>query len=342
MKNIVTKLSALFVAGLSMVAMNSAHAQTDPHFTQNYTHPLYINPALAGSSDGEYRVSGVYRSEWGSFGNPYRTTGLSFDMATNKHNLSVGVNLLNLSSAGGAFNYLTTHATVAYSGVKLGKMQNHRLVFALQGGLIDRRVDQGDLKWGEQWNPSTGYSPGNPTTENFASRAATSFDMGTGVLYYDAAPGKKYNAFGGLSFFHINRPKDPIMSSESAELENIPLRYTMHGGLSFNLDPTTSIVPHMLYMQQGNAREAMLGVYAQKNVNEETDIMVGGYYRIKDAVAPFVGVDWRNLLIGLSFDVNASKLGSMTQNVNSFELSLSYVQRKGTKSIFEFIRCPRL
>jgi len=32
----------------------------------------------------------------------------------------------------------------------------------------------------------------------------------------------------------------------------------------------------------------------------------------------------------------------MTRNVNSFELSLSYVKRSGTRSIFDFIRCARL
>jgi hypothetical protein len=95
-------------------------------------------------------------------------------------------------------------------------------------------------------------------------------------------------------------------------------------------------------MHQGNASETMLGAYVQHNVNEETDVMIGGYYRYKDAIAPFVGVDWRNLLIGLSYDANTSKLGTMSRNINSFELSLSYIKRKGTKSIFDFIRCPRL
>ena len=95
-------------------------------------------------------------------------------------------------------------------------------------------------------------------------------------------------------------------------------------------------------MQHVTAMEAMIGTYVQLNVNEETDFMFGGYYRFKDAIAPFVGVDWRNFIVGLSYDVNASKLGSMTRNVNSFELSLSYIKRSGTRSIFDWIRCPRL
>lgn len=321
--------------------LQNASAQTDPHFTQNYTYPMYINPALTGSSDGEYRASAIYRSQWGSISNPYRTIGLSFDTRTNK-NISLGLNLLNQSAGDGGFNYLNAYASVAYTGVKLGNADQHRLVFAMQAGLINRRVDQSRFKWGEQWNPITGYNASNSISENFASTSATTLDMGAGVLYYDAAPGKKANAFGGVSFFHINKPKDPIISSQGVALNTIPLRYTVHGGVSIAINDRTSIVPHILYMQQGTANEKMLGTYLQYNVNEETDVMIGGYYRFKDAIAPFVGVDYRDFQIGLSYDANTSKLGANTRSVNSFELSLSYIKRKGSKSIFDFIRCPRL
>ena len=216
------------------------------------------------------------------------------------------------------------------------------MVFAMQAGIINRRVDQTKFKWGEQWNPITGYNASNPTSESFAATSSTTLDIGAGVLYYDASPDKKANVFGGLSFFHINKPKDPIISKQSEVLNTIPMRYTVHGGVSFNLFERTSIVPHVLYMHQGTANETMLGVYAQRNINEETDVMLGGYYRHKDAIAPFIGVDWRNFIMGLSYDVNTSKLGAVSRNVNSFELSISYIKRKGTRSIFDFIRCPRL
>ena len=335
------KVPRFLTACLFLAFVNKGAAQTDPHFTQNYTYPMYVNPALTGSSDGDYRVSAIYRTQWGSIGNPYRTTGVSFDTRTNK-NIALGVNLMNQSAGDGGFNYFNAYASVAYTGVKFGNGENHRLVFAMQAGVINRHVDQSKFKWGEQWNPITGYNQGNAITESFASTSATTLDIGTGVLYYDATPDKKANIFGGVSFFHINKPKDPIISNQSVTLNTIPLRYTAHAGVSFNLSDKVSVVPHALYMRQGSAKETTMGVYVQKNINEETDLMIGGYYRFKDAIAPFVGVDWRNLLIGLSYDVNTSKLGAMTRNVNSFELSLSYVKRKGTKSIFDFIRCPRL
>jgi type IX secretion system PorP/SprF family membrane protein len=324
-----------------MMLVHRLAAQTDPHFTQNYTYPLYTNPAMTGTADGEYRVSAVYRSQWGSISNPYRTTGISFDTRTNK-NIGLGLNLLNQSAGDGGFDYLNAYGSIAYNGVKWGKDLNHRLVLAMQAGLINRRVNPSKFKWGEQWNPITGYNAGNATTETFAATSSTTFDVGAGALYYDATPGKKANAFGGVSFFHLNKPKDPIISTQSTELNKLPMRYTVHGGVSFNLFERTSIVPHVLFMQQGTAKEIMLGTYVQLNVNEFTDFMFGGYYRNNDAVAPFVGVDYKNFMIGLSYDVNTSKLGAMSRNVNSFELSLTYVKRTGTKGIFEFIRCPRL
>lgn len=334
------KLRMMLLCGL-MITMHYAKAQTDPHFTQNYTYPMYINPAMTGSSDGDYRVSSIYRTQWAAVTHPYRTAGISFDTRTN-NNLALGANLMNQSAGDAGFNYFNAYASIAYTGVKFGKDENQRVVFAMQAGVIHRSVNQSKFKWGEQWNPITGYNSSNLSSESFSRTSATTLDMGTGAMYYDASPDKKYNVFGGISFFHINKPSDPIISSQSDELNTIPMRYTIHGGVSVKLVDGLSIVPHVLYNQQGNARETMVGVYARKIVNEETDIMIGAYYRHKDAVAPYLGVDYKSFLVGLSYDANTSKLGSMTRNVNSFELSFSYIMRKGIKSILDFNPCPRL
>lgn len=326
---------------LAVLFINKTVAQTDPHFTQNYTYPMYINPAMTGGSDGDYRVSSIYRSQWGTISNPFRTVGVSFDTRTNK-NIALGVNVQNQSAGDGGFNYLNAAASIAYTGVKFGNDNNQHLVFAMQAGVINRRVDQTKFKWGEQWNPITGYNPNNAVSETFNTTSATTLDIGAGALYYDASPDKKANLFGGFSAYHLNRPKDPIVYSSNTELSTIPLRFVVHGGISFNLSEKTSVVPHLLFMQQGTAREFMLGTYVRMNVNEETDFMFGAYYRHKDAVAPYAGIDYKNFTIGVSYDANISKLGAMTRNVNSFEISFTYTKRSADKSSFDFIHCPRL
>lgn len=340
MKKNIIQLSVSITFCLMLVIVKSVKAQTDPHFTQNYTFSSYINPALTGSSDGDYRVSTVFRTQWGGTVNPYRTNGVSFDTRTNK-NIALGGSIINQTAGDGGFSYTSAYGSFAYNGVKFGAQNEHHLVLALQGGLINRSVNPSNFKWGEQWNPITGYNAMNNVSETFASTSSAVFDMGAGALYYDASPDKKYNLFGGFSAFHINRPKDPIIYSQNTELNNIPVRYTLHGGVSYHLSDQASVVPHVLLMKQGTAFETMLGTYVQLNVNEEMDFMFGAYYRYKDAVAPYVGVDWRNFIVGLSYDINTSQLGAMTRNVNSFELSVSYIKRSGTKSIFDFIHCPR-
>src|ERR1700720_2994721 len=87
----------LLVIGLG----NAAHAQVDPHFSQYYIQPMTMNPAFTGAFDGDYRVSGIWRSQ---YGNTLNTKGLSAEKTSNK-NANFGVNLVNQSSADGAYNY---------------------------------------------------------------------------------------------------------------------------------------------------------------------------------------------------------------------------------------------
>src|ERR1044072_3527163 len=110
---------AWLVACLFVLTVQRTVAQTDPHFTQHYSFPMYVNPALTGSADGDYRASAIFRNQWGSITNPYRTIGLSFDARTNK-NVALGVNVLNQSAGEAGFNYLTSSLSFAYTGVKFG------------------------------------------------------------------------------------------------------------------------------------------------------------------------------------------------------------------------------
>src|SRR5256885_6205407 len=50
----------------------SADSQ-DLHFSQFFEAPLLRNPSLAGIFTGDIRVQGVYRDQWNSFTNAYRS-----------------------------------------------------------------------------------------------------------------------------------------------------------------------------------------------------------------------------------------------------------------------------
>ena len=310
-------------------------AQIDPHFSQYYMYPLWLNPALTGGFDGNYRVSVIDRKQWGNIGNGFSTVGFSADITTDK-NLSFGLNLLQQKAGTVGYKYNNDQLSIAYSGIRLGRSGDKVITFALQGGIIGRRFDFSSGQVNDQYR-NNAYDPAWPLDESTAKPSATSFDMSTGVMYYDADVDKKVNAFAGFSAAHITQPKDPSLST--GYNATLPVRYTVHGGAQIYLSEKAHLVPNALYMWQGNVSEMMLGGYVQMVVNPLIDISGGINYRLKDAFYPYLGVSYEGFTFGFSYDVNASKLGTLAgSGTSSTEISLMYMDNKRQKGFF---KCPR-
>jgi type IX secretion system PorP/SprF family membrane protein len=322
-------LTASTLAGKAM-------GQVDPHFTQYYVYPAWLNPALTGVFDGDYRASAIYRNQWSNIGSAFSTVGASLEFTTNK-NLNAGVSIVNQVAGDGGFNYTTAYGNVAYTGVRFGAAEYHRVVLGLQGGLIQRKFNPSKLVFSDQWNPVTGGMV--PTQEAIMNPSATSFDAGAGALYYDATPGKKANVFAGFSAAHINQAENKFAGVIN---EKMPVRYTVHGGVKLALSENLSLTPNAIYLRQGNAEEKVLGTYAQLKAAVNTDVLLGVNYRFKDAVSAYAGFTHNNMVLSVSYDVNTSDLGKMVSGTNSFEISLTFVGRKKVKTPeVEFV-CPRL
>jgi len=321
---------------LATFSNETVQAQVDPHFSQYYVYPSWLNPALTGAFDGSYRVSGIFRNQWGSI-SPFKTYGAAADFTTEK-NLNYGVSLLHQEASGGGYQYTTGYGNVAYTGVKFGTGNFQRITLGFQGGIIQRRFNLSKMTWGDQWNPVTGYNPNTQTQDVLNRTSATSFDMGAGALYFDAKPGKKANLYVGFSASHITQPDDKFSARGDAKL---PIRWTGHAGVRLNLSDELSLTPNVLYLKQGTAEEKMIGAYAQIKASS-VDLLLGANYRFKDAISPYVGFTYRNMVLGASYDVNTSDLGKMVNGTNSFEISLTFFGKKSVKTPeVEFI-CPAL
>ena len=329
-----------FLALLMLVGVLQGKAQVDPHFSEYYVYPSWLNPALTGAFDGDYRVAAIYRNQWGNIANGFSTIGLSADFVTNK-NLNFGGSILQQTAGTGGFTYLTANASIAYTGVKFGVNGHQRLVFGLQGGLNQRRFNTSKFQTGDQWFAATGYTPTSPSTDVVANPSASVFDASAGLAYYDATPNKKVNVFAGFSASHITQPDDKFISTSSVK-SKFPIRYTLHGGAKIKTSETFSITPNFLYLQQGNATEKMLGAYAQVKATQETDVLLGFNYRLDDAIIPFAGFYYKNFTLGLSYDINNSQLGKNIATTNSFEISLTYIGRKAKELADKHFVCPRL
>ncbi|MVT06951.1 PorP/SprF family type IX secretion system membrane protein [Chitinophaga tropicalis] len=323
---------------LTVLVPRLVQAQVDPHFSQYYAYPLWLNPALTGVVDGDYRVSANYRNQWVNIGKPFSTTGVSFDAAT-ANNVGVGLNIINMSAGDAGYNYLNAMASFSYRGVRFGETGTSQLVFGVQGGMINRKIDPAKWRLGSQYDPVIGFDPSKGSGENINTTSSNVFDAAAGVMFFDGNPNHQFNPFAGFSAGHITRPKDPFVSGDN---DRLPVRYMTHGGTRIKLNNTISIIPNGLYLRQGNAHETVVGVYGQMYVNEEFDFMAGGNYRIKDSAIPFAGFHYKSFVLGVSYDINTSNLRRLANGSNSFEISLSFINRKRRVFSEENFFCPRL
>lgn len=330
-------LQRLFAQALlaAIILTKTACAQVDPHFSQYFIHPMSMNPAFTGAIEGDYRVSSVFRSQ---YSNTLTTEGLSGEIVTNK-NTNFGINILNQGTSDKAYNYTNAYLSMAYTGVRFGPRADHYLVMALQIGFIQRKFDVSKLQYGSQWQSGIGYDPSGNSGETFTKPSVASVDAGAGIAYYDATPNKTASLFGGIAAFHITRPNDPFLSG--GDNPRLDVRYNAHVGVRIIASDLLTIVPTLNYSREGDAQEKMAGAYFQMYASENTDVMFGAYYRVNDAIAPFAGIYYKGLTVGVSYDVNASSMSAGAVKGNSLEISISYVGKRKNGMATKAFYCPR-
>lgn len=301
--------------------------QVDPHLSQYYANPMWLNPAMTGLVDGDLRVVANQKGQWGSITKPFTTSVFSIDLPINQ--LGVGFTILNQSAGDADFNYLTALASVSYN-VRFGQSGFDFLSFGVQGGIINKSFDASKIIVGDPGDPNNGG-------ESFSNRSRTVPDVNAGVLYFNGNPTTRANLFFGASSAHLSQPNDDFLGTSN---QRVNRRYTAHGGVRYKASEAFEITPHALLLVQGKSKEIAAGAYAQYNINPNANLLFGATYRFDDAIIAYTGVQVKDILFGVSYDVNSSPLQVGTNNKGGFEFSLSYVKRKKLPDP-KFI-CPRL
>jgi type IX secretion system PorP/SprF family membrane protein len=252
--------------------------------------------------------------------------------------MNLGVQFIQQTTGTGYSNQNGSF-TAAYTGMRFGRDQAQVVSVGIQAGFISRKFDPSKFETGDQWTPGSGFIPGTGANETMQNKSVTGFDAGVGVMYYDMSADKKVNPYFGLSAAHLTRPEASFLQNGT---DRVPVRYTAHGGVAIKVSDVFMVNPNLLYQRQGSAEEKMAGVYGQYAAAEQLDLLGGLYYRFGDAVVPFIGLDYKRFLVGLSYDVNNSDLGRSIVNANTYEVSLSYIFRKKKILQGRNLSCPRL
>lgn len=309
-------------------------AQIDPHFSQYYANPLWLNPALTGVTDGDYRVNVNAKQQWSNLNNGYLTAAASFDMAPTK-NLAFGGFILNQRAGDIGYNQLNAMASGAYR-IRFGREGEQIINFGIQAGIINKSFDPSKVTLGSQYNPIIGYDPGMGFNEDISSTNYLAPDVNAGVMYFDGSGNKNVNVFFGANVAHLTRPKDKFVGGDA----RMPMRFTGHGGARIKLSYLFDITPNFIFLKQGDAQEIAGGAYAQFMLNPESNLLFGSNIRVDDAAIAFLGLHYKSMVFGVSYDFNTSQLNRATGSRGGLELSIAFTSRKGIVGPNFF--CPRL
>lgn len=324
----------LFIILILLTGTAKLYSQTDAHFSQYYAYPLWLNPAFTGVIDGNTRVTLNYRKQLPGLYAPLNTQGITADFSLPK-GFGLGFTALTQGAADAGYRYTTGYVSLSY---RVNLSRYGILSSGFQLGLLNRKIDPSKLQFGNQFNPVIGYDAGMPSNEIFMYSSATSFDGSVGILYFDGDPQKRYNPFIGASIYHPTQPVNRFLSGNGNNA--ILMRYALHGGIRFQLGRRAELIPHALFLSQGNSTELAGGMVCNLMMEPGKDLILGGMYRKEDAVAPSVGLRLNGLTIGFSYDIVTSSFKTASSSNGGYEISISFVRQRKLPDT-RFI-CPRL
>jgi type IX secretion system PorP/SprF family membrane protein len=306
----------------------------DPEFSQFYANPLYLNPALAGVSVCP-KVNTNYRNQWPGIGKAFITYNISYDQYVNFLHGGIGVEVL--ADRAGSGNLNTTIISLMYA-YKFNLSSHLQASGALKVGYYQRRLNWDNLQFEDMIDPVGGFVL--PTSEKQPDNPGVSaIDFSTGVfLSYDDL------FYGGIAVDHLTQPKVGFYADNSTQLN---MKYTVHAGSVINLhqngssdeDREFSLSPNILYQQQFKFHQLNIGMYLT------VDPFIGGLwfrhnFENADAIIPMLGIHYKNLRVGYSYDYTISKLKTASGGAHEVSASWQFPCIEKRRHI-RAIKCPR-
>lgn len=329
MKFRISLLAVLF-AGLS-------YGQ-DAHLSMYDAAPLYLNPALTGVVEGDFRVHAQYRTQWKSVNyKPYTSALVSFDMPFRKK-WGFGVQLNNFRAGAGNFNVFQGLLSAAYY-VPLNKTKTHILNFGLQGGITQKSIEYQLLSFNNQYTYNNGgeFDQTIVSGENFGAQSKIIPMLNVSALYYYSKSQARLNPFIGVSLFNLTQPNESFFGRDT----RLPLRLYTHLGTRINITELFYLIPKVLIMNQKKFHEQTYALEAGYFMKGSAAYILGGViFRAKDAMIATFGVKKDQFVVKVAYDFNISSLTAASKSKGGFELSLTYVHKKQKPA--EYKICPRL
>ncbi len=333
------KMRKFIVFAGAILLTISVKAQ-DPHFSQFFSSPLTLNPAFTGKFDGVWRLAANHRDQWPSIPKAYVTSSASIDFGILKKRIPekdiFGIGISGLSDASANNILKLNYGSLSMSYHKALDENGYSTIGAgFQATYSSLSLDQSKLTF-EDMLTQNGFT--NTTSDVISNGNNQSYiDMNAGILYSTSTNGQN-NFYLGTSMYHINRPKVSFKDKNWY----LAGRITVHGGAYFPVSDQLSLNVSAIHQIQNKASETTLGAAISANVNGDlerpTNVYLGSWVRLKDAIIPYLGIEIAGLRIGASYDLNISSLKAASNSRGGMELSLIYIKKPAEPT---GIPCPR-
>ena len=333
----VLTLSLLLTANCILPTSISAQ---DIHFSQFFEAPLYRNPALAGIVNGDYRIQSVYRSQWNSITDGFKTTSINAE-----YKLPVkGNDYLTLAAQvfhdrAGTTSLTSTHVLPAINYHKaLSTDKSMYLSIGFMGGYVQRRIDRSKVTTNSTYdNGMDGEDALIPKYGYWDGSAGISFNSQLGER-------SENNLLLGAALHHFIRPKNSFYGNAAVV---VPPKWVFSADVRFGLGERSLITLHNDYSMQNSYTEKLSGAIYTYKLGAYTDepeltIGAGGFLRWGDALIPTLQLNCKSFALSMSYDVNVSSLSQTTYGQGGYELSLTHTGFLGRdNSSANAVLCPK-
>lgn len=301
----------------------------DIHFSQFFASPLYTNPANAGNFEGDYRFVMNNKNQWNSFTDAYTTFAGSFDAGFGNIFLAdshagAGLQINNDIAGDGKFGTTQFYLNLAYS-MSFGKTKQFMAGAGFNAGYIMHGINFNNFTFGNQYSGEQ-YDPYSSSGEVWIYDKINYPDFGAGVNFtYKISP--EFSLESGFSLNHINKPAKSFYDNSDAYL---PVKYSFTVSGDYNIKDDLWVEPQFLAMFQQDYREFNTGGLLRFDYNPVSlqSVYFGGLVRSRDAGIVVFGLKYHNVRMTLNYDVNLSKLSTISRGKGGMEFSLIYVFMK--------------
>lgn len=329
---------------LSAMMLNGGVFAQDPNFAQFFSSPLNINPALTGNINSDWRVIANFRDQWIGPASPYVTGTVSYDRKLFQNRMmgeeegnrfGLGTMLMYDQAMSGVAKNTYASLNMAYN-VKLSEGEVINRLGMGMGLIYGRKyVDFSRLDFEEQF-VGNGFNTTLPTGEEALSNMKPYWSMSGGLVYSRTT--EKSNIDLGIAAFHFNNPRQTFLEDPN---QRLAMRKVVHANLELYLNESTIINTNATFQMQSTARYYSFGGNVGKVISTNPYLIVNGglWYWSENSLTPYLGFQYNDFQVGLTYDITISKLNDAPRRANSFEMSLIYRGiKKYTKS--RGIPCP--